>query len=316
MPAISIMANLETSSPASLFRDLVQTGEAIPRIFGLPAVADESGQPVLLAERSHDRLTRLRDGSLLDIHHLSSIDEVDNLARRLAHRFLQSAEKQPEAMLRQVIIFAPVDRLSAERPPITVELDARDNLGHGLRFSAPIRDIRDIPTEIFEQSGDLNDLFLGLFGPGAAIPEYVATVKSRLEQLTGEPRELALEKIVAIWWMSEEVRKSEVLEMSWIEEIKDRPAIQQIVELAGKERIAKERRLALAGVIVDHVRSLAMALPAAPDEIANRIATLADEYLIREMIRAMNRMTDLRDFLCEYGVEFERQEKASWPRNR
>jgi hypothetical protein len=261
-------------------------------------------------------LTRLQDGSLLDIQHLSSTGEVDNLARRLAHRFLQSAERHPETMLRQVVIFAPVDRSDAERPPVAVELDARDNLGHALRFSAPIKDLRDVPIDIFRRSGDLNDLFLGLFGPGAAIPEYVAKVKSRLEQLTGEPRAAALEKIVAIWWMADQVRKNEVLEMSWIEEVKDRPAIQQIVELAGKERIAKERRLALASVILDHARSLVMALSAAPDEIADRLATVADEYLIREMIRAMNRMTDLRDFLREYGVEFERREKASWPRNR
>jgi hypothetical protein len=60
-------------------------------------------------------LTLLRDGSLLDIHHLSSTGEVDNLALRLAHRFLQRAEKHPEAMLRQVVIFAPIDRSGAER---------------------------------------------------------------------------------------------------------------------------------------------------------------------------------------------------------
>jgi hypothetical protein len=62
-------------------------------------------------------------------------------------------------MLRQVVIFAPVDRSGGERAPAAVELDARDNLGHGLRFSASIKDLSDVPIEVFERSCELNDLF-------------------------------------------------------------------------------------------------------------------------------------------------------------
>jgi hypothetical protein len=48
------------------------------------------------------------------------------------------------------MIFAPVDRKKEERVPTGINLRLTDSSGHGLTFSAPVKDLRKVPTDVFE----------------------------------------------------------------------------------------------------------------------------------------------------------------------
>jgi hypothetical protein len=105
----------------------------------------------------------------------------------------------------------------------------------------------------------IDDLLLGLLGPGADDPGYVEKVRDRVGRLQGKVRLGALEKLLAIWLMNGNLPKQgyrEVFDMSWIDEVKDRPAALRFVKIAGKERIARAEseaaRRALARVLVNH----------------------------------------------------------------
>ena len=64
--------------------------------------------------------------------------------------------------------------------PTWIRLNLTNKNGHGVTFSAPVRDLRNVPAEVFEKSGEMDDLLLGLLGPGSDIPEYVENVRSRV----------------------------------------------------------------------------------------------------------------------------------------
>jgi hypothetical protein len=95
----------------------------------------------------------------------------------------------------------------------------------------------------------------------------------------------------------------EVFDMSWIDEVKDRPAVQQFIEIAGKERMEKERRLALAGVLVNHARKAGLDLHAEPDQLIEQLAIYADETQLQQMIEDMPQMTDIREFVRGHNIE-------------
>ena len=103
-------------------------------------------------------------------------------------------EKFPDLTLHQVVIFAPVDQSKTVRVPTQIRLNLTNKNGHGLTFSAPIRDLRNVPAEVFQKSGEMDDLLLGLLGPGAGSPEYVENVRARVGQLTGEVRKATLDE--------------------------------------------------------------------------------------------------------------------------
>jgi hypothetical protein len=89
-PVLERHGAVEAFNSDGFFKELVRSGEAIPRMFDLPKIADgRRGEP---AARRHDRFTCLQNGSLLNIEHLSSTGEFRDLARRMARRPLQSAE--------------------------------------------------------------------------------------------------------------------------------------------------------------------------------------------------------------------------------
>lgn len=215
-------------------------------------------------------------------------------------------EKFPDVMLHQVVIFAPVDHSKSGRVPTWIRLNLTNKNGHGVTFSAPVRDLRNVPAEVFEKSGEMDDLLLGLLGPESDIPEYVENVRARVGRLTGEVRKATLEKLAAIWLMNDNLRNKgyrEVFDMSWIDEVKDRPAIQQFIEIAGKERLEKERRLALAGVLINHARKAGLDLHAEPDQLIEQLAIYADETQLRQMIEDMPQMTDIREFVRGHNTE-------------
>lgn len=295
-----------------LFKELTWTGRAIPLIFDLPPIVGDPIQQEFQQslQRRLDRLYRLQDGSLLNVEHQSSLREPDALARRLAHYHLLVAEKFPDDMLRQVVIYAPVDRKKSERVPTGITLRLTDSGGHGLTFSAPVRDLRKVPADIFEQSGEIDDLLLGLLGPGAEHPEYVDKVLDRVGHLTGEARLGTLEKLLAIWLMNDSLPKEgyrEVFDMSWIDEVKDRPAAQRFVEIAGKERIARAEieaaRRALARVLVNHAEKAGIDLHSEPDALIEKLAIYADEDQLQRMIENMGQMTDVREFIRGHNIE-------------
>jgi len=95
--------------------------------------------------------------------------------------------------------------------------------------------------------------------------------------------------------------------MSWIDEVKDRPAVQQFIEIAGKERMAKERRegarRALAEVLVNHARKAGLDLHAEPDQLIEQLAIYADEKQLQQMIEDMPQMTDIREFVRGHNIE-------------
>jgi hypothetical protein len=295
-----------------LFKELTWTGKAISQIFDLPPIVGEPIQQEFQQplQRRLDRLYRLLDGSLLNVEHQSSVGGAEALARRLAHYHLLVTEKFPDVPLHQVVIFAPVDRSKAVRVPSSIRLELTDPSGHGLRFSAPIRDLRNVPFDVFERSGEMDDLLLGLLGPGWDMPDYVEKVRARVGQLTGEARTATLEKLAAIWLMNDNLRNKgyrEVFDMSWIDEVKDRPSVQQFVEIAGKERIARERtegaRRALAGVLVNHARKAGLDLYVEPDHLIEQFAIYADETQLQQMIEDMPQMTDVREFVRAHNIE-------------
>jgi hypothetical protein len=148
-----------------LFKELTWKGEAISRIFDLPPVVGEPiqqefQQPI---QRRLDRLYRLKDGSLLNVEHQSSIQYADALARRLAHYHLLVNEKFPDLTLHQVVIFAPVDRSKTGRVPTWIRLNLTNKNGYGVTFSAPVRDLRNVPAEVFEKSGEMDDISCSAF---------------------------------------------------------------------------------------------------------------------------------------------------------
>jgi hypothetical protein len=295
-----------------LFKELTWTGQAISSIFGLPPIVGEPLQQEFQQplKRQLDRLYRLQDGSLLNVEHQSSIPNVEALARRLAHYHLLVAGKFPDVLLRQVVIFAPIRGKRPSKVPTAIRLDYTDSSGQGLAFSAPVKDLQSVPVEVFEQSGKMDDLLLGLLGPGADIPDYVARVFSRAGQLTGEDRLTTLEKLFAIRLMNDRLLTKEfgeVFDMSWIDEVKDRPAAKQFVEIAGKERIARAEdeaaRRALARVLVNHARKAGLDLHEDAESLTEKLAIYAEQERLELMIEDMDKMTDVRQFLRDHNVD-------------
>jgi len=96
----------------------------------------------------------------------------------------------------------------------------------------------------------------------------------------------------------------------WIDEVKDQPFVQRIVEIAGKGRMAKERRLALAGVLIDHARKARLDLHLTSDELIEQLAVCADETQFKQMIEDMPQMTDVREFVRRHNIELPRFSKT------
>ncbi len=84
-----------------------------------------------------------------------------------------------------------------------------------------------------------------------------------------------------------------------IEEVKDRSFVQHIVEVAGQERMATERRKALAGVI--YARAIKLDLSPQPD-LVDILANYADEEQLMAIIDGVDKMTDVIEFIRSHGV--------------
>lgn len=286
-----------------LFKELTWDGKVITSIFELPPIKGEPFQQEFQhpLRRYLDRLYQLEDGSLLNIEHQSSLHDSQALARRLAHYHLLVSEKFPEAVLHQIVIFVPTDRSRTDRIPDKIMLDLAGKHGHGLKFSVPVKDLRKVPATAFEASGEIDDLLLGLLGPGADMPEYVEKVRSKVGEIRGEARKTTIEKLAAILLMNDNLRKQGVLDMSWIDEVKDRPFAKEFVEIAGKERIAEAERHGLAKAIVG--KALEIDPNGDAGSLIEYLVRYADEHQLLSMIRDMHEMTDVASFIKEHGVE-------------
>jgi hypothetical protein len=98
----------------------------------------------------------------------------------------------------------------------------------------------------------------------------------------------------------------EVFDMSWIDEVKDRPAAKEFVEIAGKERIARAAdeaaRHALARVLVNHARKAGLDLHEDAESLTEKLAIYANQERLEFMIGDMDKMTDVRQFLRDHNV--------------
>jgi hypothetical protein len=95
--------------------------------------------------------------------------------------------------------------------------------------------------------------------------------------------------------------------MSWMDEVKDRPAAQQFVEIAGKERIARAAdeaaRRTLARVLIKHARKAGLDLQEDPDSLIEKLAIYADQARLEQMVEDMSKMTDVREFFRDYNID-------------
>jgi len=92
----------------------------------------------------------------------------------------------------------------------------------------------------------------------------------------------------------------------WIDEVKDSPIVKQIVEIAGKGRIAEAaaqgKQLGMAHSIVRYAIKHNMELPSAPEETEAALAEHAYEATLDAMLDDIENMKDFKTFLKRHGV--------------
>ena len=125
-----------------IFKLLTWHSLAIPRLFGLP---DIDGEPIqqeyqFPMQRRVDRLYRLKDGSLLNIEHQSSLSDRDALARRMITYNIMIKEEFPKNPLLQIVIDTGKEPSDRSRIGDKLEYASLDASGrHGIHFSAALR---------------------------------------------------------------------------------------------------------------------------------------------------------------------------------
>jgi hypothetical protein len=222
-------------------------------------------------------------------------------------------ERFPDALLRQVIVYTGREPRDRSRLGTSLNYDDRDEGGRGIVFSASLRDFRATPATEFLRSGRLDDLILGLMAAGGDDQAYVAEVLRNVRAASGEARRLAREKYLAVCATMTNraaLRGVEDLAM-WLEDVKDSPFIQEIVEIAGKARIEAAMAQGEAkGVVKGLARSLirqalrrGVALPAAPEEVEALLTARADEAKLDELLDDIDSITDFAIFLKAHGVD-------------
>jgi hypothetical protein len=308
-----------------LFKLLTWNSLTLTRIFGLP---DIEGAPIeqefqFPASRRVDRLYRLEDRSLLNIEHQSSLKDREALARRMAVYRIMIRERFPDARLRQVVVYTGREPQDRSRLGATLDYEDHDG-GGGLAFCAPLRDLRALPASEFLRSGRIDDLILGLMAARGEDEAYVREVVARVRAAVGEERRRAREKYLAVcatMGNREALRQVEDLTM-WLEDMKDSPFIQQIVEIAGRARIeaasaegeakglaegeakglAEGRRRGLARSLVRYALRHDVRLPAAPELVEARLAARADDAKLEELLDDLDALIDFDAYLRAHGI--------------
>jgi hypothetical protein len=178
-----------------IFKLLTWRSVAITRIFGVAdievAIKQEFQRPL---HRRLDCLYRLSDGSILNIEHQSSLKDKDALARRMIDYRCMIRGDFPSDPIKQVVVYAGTESARQKKVPDALEYVDVDELGHGVKFSALLRNFHLVPADEFRKSGQLDDLILGLMTAGGEDENYVKEVVRRVAMESGEERRSAKEK--------------------------------------------------------------------------------------------------------------------------
>jgi len=314
----------KTLGQDGLFKLSTWNSLAITRLFGLPEI---QGEPIqqeyeFPMQRRVDRLYRLADGSLLNIEHQSSLRDKDALARRMITYHMMIKEQFPDPPLLQIVVYTGREPADWTRIGEALEYQTLDRSGaHGIRFSAALRDFRVAPINEFQKSGFVDDLILGLMAAGGDDERYIVDVIDRIRQSRGAARRDAIEKFIAVCATMPD-RKAGQLDFGdrnmWIEDVKDSPLVQQIIEIAGKSRLEaavrqgreegrdegrdEGQRLGLATAIVRHANRRQIDLPFSNEETVNLLMSRTDQNALLDMIEAMPEMTEFNAFVKRFGV--------------
>ena len=177
----------------------------------------------------------------------------------------------------------------------------------------PIRDLVVEPIDTFRASGQMDDLMLGLLGPGRDDATFRGEDAERIKRLRGERRRDAKVKILAICPMVG-VQVDELVGdvAMWIDEVKDSPVVREIIRIAGRkdmeeakrkghaEGLAEGRAEGLARAVVMLARSRGAQVD---DGYVDHLVAYADEDTLRRMMvdeRSLD--DDLDAFVTAHGV--------------
>lgn len=289
-----------------IFKMLTWASDALTQMFGYPAI---DGDPVQQefhepSERRVDRLFPLADGPYLNVEHQTSLRDAKRLAERMVKYRLRARAVLPrDSMLRQVVIYTGAE--PKDRSKVMERLRYDDRVPEdpsGLRFEAPVKDLLTVPIATFLASGKLDDMLLGLLGPGRADPAFRESVAARIRTMSGEDQRDAKVKFVAICATIGFTVDHLIGDLPmWIEDVKDTPVVREIVRIAGRDQMEGERRLGMAKVVAGVASARGIDVP---DGFADELALYADE---EQLMALTSRIDDLKDdvleFVREHGVE-------------
>lgn len=289
-----------------IFKMLTWFSPALTGMFGLPPIVgeplqQETHEPI---ERKFDRLYRLADGSYLNVEHQTKLNDRNGLAERMIKYRARARGKLPvPTVLRQVVVFTGAEPKDRSKVPGILSYDDRTpDDQSGITFTARVKDLLAEPVASFKASGSLDDLMLGLLGPGRSDPAYREDVASRVRALTGEAQRDAKVKFVTICatiGLTVDQLVGDV--RMWIEDVKDSPVVKEIVRIAGREEreVAERKGMARSIVSVASSRSIPVRKGMVDD-----LVLYADSDALQAMMSGIDALTDDLDaFVKDHGVD-------------
>ena len=300
-----------------IFKMLTWDSPLLTSMFGYPPIVDgplqqESHEPT---ERKLDRFYRPADDSFLNVEHQSSLRDLDKLAERMIRYRVRIRTRHPRPIVvRQAIVFTGSGSGIGVRVPPTLDyVDETEGDLSGLRFTVPIRDLRGIPIAEFKRSGKIDDLLLGLMGPGRVDASYVQAVLDRIGGMERGPGFDAKVKLFVICASLEiDLGPAGSIANAWLEDVMQNPLMRQIAEYASRERIAAATAEAEArGEAKGEAKGFAKAIVKfavangveVPEDFADMLTLYADEDQLSAMIGDMANMgEDIAGFAAGHGV--------------
>lgn len=176
-----------------------------------------------------------------------------------------------------------------------------------MAFAVAVIDLRAVEIEHFRASGEFDDLLLGLLAHGDTIPGYLEEIAQRVKQFTGTSRLDAIEKLVAVLAIGD-TRATGVMEKDfqmWMEEVKDRQIVKDIIEIAGKDRLQQERlegeaegmKRAYAGLVFEVAADKGLS---SDEGLIDFLVENGDDATLKAMARSAADMDDLGEFLARF----------------
>lgn len=253
-------------------------------MFGLPSIKGDPLQQELpeSVERKVDRLYRLTDGSILNIEHQSTLRDKQLLAMRMALYRIRIRRVFKSKVLHQIVIYTGPTPKKRSKVPQSLEWDDMHGAHGGLKFSVPVRDLLSESLETFRRSGHLDDMMLGILGPGRGNSRYIAEVADRVRLLSGEEARAAKEKFVAACATVgiEPIETAQEFAM-WIKDVRDSKVVRDIVDIASPAVREYGSKEALAKILVEILNKRGEGID---DGIADTLATYVELDILKEMV--------------------------------